>query len=111
MKKFDLKNLVTAAIRKAAHEHRIKIHILKVLPDHIHMVATLPNRMTDDKAAMLMKGRSAYLIFRNRNNVRLRYPKAHFWAPSYCAITVGYNNLDSIFDYIENQEKHHGLAA
>ena len=111
MKRLELKNLVAATIRKAAHEHNIRIHILKVLPDHIHMVATLPNNMTDSRAAMLLKGRSAYLIFRNREHVRLRYPKGHFWSPSYCSITVGYNDLSSIIEYIENQEQHHGLAA
>ncbi len=111
MKKLEIKNLVAATIRKSCKEHRISIHILKVLPEHIHTVVTLPNEMTDSKAANLMKGRSAYLIFKNRENVRLRYPKGHFWAPSYCATTVGYNDLDAITDYIENQEKHHGLAS
>ena len=111
MKRLELKNLVTAAIRKAAHEHHIKIHILKVMPDHIHMIATLPNNMTEARAAMLMKGRSAYVIFRNREHVRLRYSKGNFWAPSYCAVTVGYNDLDTITEYIQDQELHHGLAS
>ena len=110
MKRFEIKNLVEAAIRKAAKEHRIKIHILKCMPDHVHLLATLPNNMTDSRARMLLKGRSSYLIFRNRENVRLRYPKGHFWAPSSCSVTVGYNDIDSITKYIENQEIHHGLA-
>ncbi|MCF7861323.1 transposase [Candidatus Woesearchaeota archaeon] len=71
MSKLDLKNLVCATIRKSAKEHQIKIHILKVLPDHIHLLATLPNQMLDSRAAMLLKGRLAYLIFRNREHVRL----------------------------------------
>ena len=111
MKKPGLKNLVMAAIRKSAKEYGIKIHILKILPDHIHMVATLPNNMTDSRARMLLKGRSAYIIFRNREHVRLRYPKGHFWSAGSCAVTVGYNDLDSITEYIKNQEKHHGLAS
>ena len=110
MRKPSLKNLVAATIRKAAKEHLIQLHILKVLPDHIHLLASLPNQMLDSRAAMILKGRSAYLIFRNRENVRLRYPKGHFWSPSYMATTVGYNDLDAITKYIENQEKHHGLA-
>ena len=111
MGKPDLKNLVSATIRKSAREHRIKIHILKVLPDHVHLLVTLPNQMLDSKAAMLLKGRSAFLVFRNREHVRFRYPKGHFWAPSYMATTVGYNDLDAIITYIDNQEKHHGLEA
>ena len=106
----ELKNLVEACVRKAAHEYGIKIHILKAMPNHIHMVATLPHNMTDSKARMLLKGRSAYLIFRNREHVRLRYPQGHFWAAGSCAVTVGYNDLDAIIKYIENQEEHHALA-
>ena len=111
MKRPEIKNLVEATIRKSAKEHNIIIHILKCLPDHIHMLVTLPNNMTDSKARLLLKGRSAYLIFRNRENIRLRYPKGHFWSAGSCAVTVGYNDLDSITKYIENQEVHHGLAT
>jgi putative transposase len=110
MKRDEIKNLVIASIRKAAIEHNIRIHILKVLSDHIHMLATLPNNMTDSEARRLLKGRSAYIIFRNRENIRLRYPKGHFWSAGSCSITVGYNDLNSISEYIENQEKHHAIA-
>jgi putative transposase len=110
MKRPELKNFVEACIRKAAHKHGIKVHILKAMPDHIHMVATLPHTMTDSRARMLLKGRSAHLIFRNRPHIRLRYPQGHFWAAGSCAVTVGYNDLNSIFEYIKNQEKHHAIA-
>ena len=80
------------------------------MPDHIHMLATLPNNMTDSEARRLLKGRSAYLIFRNREHVRLRYPKGPFWVAGSCAVTVGYNDIDSMTKYIENQEAHYGLA-
>lgn len=111
MKRLEIKNLVEASIRKSAREHEIKIHILRVLPDHVHLLASLPKGMLDSQALRLLKGRSSYLIFRNRVNVRLRYPKGHFWSAGSCAVTVGYNDLDAITDYIENQEIHHGLAS
>ncbi len=110
MKRFEIKILVDACIRKAAREQGITVRILKVLPDHVHMVATLPNGMTDSEARRLLKGRSSYLIFRNREHIQLRYPKRHFWSAGSCAVTVGYNDLDEITNYIENQEIHHGLA-
>ena len=110
MKRYDIKNFVSACIRKSANEYGITIHILKVMPDHIHILVSLPNAMTDSKARRLLKGRSAYLIFHHKGNLRLRYPKGHFWSAGSFSTTVGYNDLDSITKYIENQEIHHGLA-
>ena len=110
MRREEIKNLVEATIRKAAHEHGIIIHELSVMPDHVHMLVTLPNGMTDSRALQLLKGRSAYLIFRNREHVRLRYPQGHFWAPSSCALTVGHNDLKTCKNYIRNQAEHHNVA-
>jgi REP element-mobilizing transposase RayT len=103
-------NLVKAAIRKAAYEKGIEIHIIEVLVDHVHMMVTLPRGMTDAEAFQILKGRSAYLIFRNKEKFRLRYPQGHFWARGGCAVTVGYNDFDSIMGYIKNQKEHHNMA-
>jgi len=110
MGRLELKNLVEAAIRKAAHEHCIMIHIISVMPNHVHMLVSLPNGMADTIALQLLKGRSSYLIFRNREHVRLRYPKGHFWAPSSCSLTVGHSDFKTCVHYIENQEKHHDVV-
>ncbi len=110
MRKLENKNLVEACIRKAAKEHGVKIHVLSVMPDHVHLLASLPKGMLESKALNLLKGRSAYLIFRNKEKIRLRYPKGHFWSPGACAVTVGYNDLDAMTIYIQNQEQHHNVA-
>ncbi len=110
MQKLENKNLVAAAIRKAAAEHGIKIHYLAVMPDHVHALATLPHGMTDSKAFNLLKGRSSYIIFRVKEKFRLRYPQGHFWSPGGFASTVGYNDLDSMIKYIENQQQHHNVV-
>jgi len=102
-------NLVKAAIRKAAHEHKIKIYELEVPVDHVHTLISLPRGMSDAKAFQLLKGRSAYLIFRNKPKFRLRYPKGHFWARGGCAITVGYNDFNKTKNYIKNQLEHHKI--
>ena len=110
MKKFGNKNLVAAAIRKSASEQGIQIHYLEVLPDHVHLLATFPRGVDDSKAFNILKGRSSYLLFRHKPKFRLRYPKGHFWSPGGCAVTVGYNDLNSMIEYIENQRIHHGIA-
>jgi putative transposase len=110
MQSLEIKNLVQAAIRKAAHEYGIVFRVLKILPEHVHALATLPNGMTDSKALALLKGRSSYLIFRNREHITLRYPKRHFWSPSNYSATVGMTDLEACESYINNQEKHHQVA-
>ena len=110
MGKFENKNLVAAAIRKAAAEHRITVLELEVMPDHVHLMARLPCGMTDSNAFRLLKGRSAYIIFRNKEKFRLRYYKGHFWSPGGCAVTVGYNDFEKTRNYILNQQAHHATA-
>ena len=108
--KFKQKNLIEASIRKVATKHKIKIHTVSVMPEHVHMLVTLPHNITDSKALMLLKGGSAYIFFRNHKKSRLRLPKGHLWSAGGCAITVGYNEYGTVEKYINNQEKHHAAA-
>jgi putative transposase len=110
MRKFENKNLVEAAIRKSCFENKVKIHELSVMPEHVHILVSLPHNLTDSKALQLLKGRSAYLIFRNKDKLRLRYPQGHFWAQGGFASTVGYTDINVTSKYIQNQEIHHNLA-
>ena len=109
--KFKYKSLCEACVRKAAKRHNIKIHIISVMPDHVHMLATLPKGMNDEKAFQLLKGCSAYTFFKNHPKARLRYPQGHLWSRGGTAVTVGYNQLSDTVKYILEQAKHHGIAC
>ena len=109
--KFKYKNMIEACIRRVCHNHDIKIHILRVMPEHVHMMATLPKGMDDEKAFQLLKGASSYYFFKNHPKARLRYPKGHLWSRGGCAVTVGYNQLSDTMLYILNQAKHHAIAC
>src|SRR3989338_1013436 len=61
--KFKYKNLAEACIRKAASKHNIKIHIITIMPDHLHILVTLPKGMNDEKALQILKGGSEYSFF------------------------------------------------
>ena len=109
--KFKYKTLCEASIRKAASRHNIKINVIFVMPDHIHLIVTLPNGMTDEKAMQLPKGCSAHTFFNNHPEARLRYPQGHLWSRGGSAVTVGYNQLSDTIKYILEQAKHHGIAC
>jgi len=109
--KFKYKGLCEASIRKAVARHNIKIHIISVMPDHVHMLVTLPKGMTNEKAFQLLKGCSSYTFFKNHSKARLRYPQGHLWSRGGTAVTVGYNQLSDTVKYILEQAKHHGIAS
>ncbi len=106
-RKFKQRNIALASIRSVCDRHRIKIYTLKVMPDHVHMLVTLPHNITDSKAMQLIKGGSAYSFFKNHPKSRLRLPKSHLWSAGGCATTVGYNEYITVENYINNQEQHH----
>lgn len=108
--KFKQESLVTGCIRKVAAKHNIRIHVLTVMPDHVHMMVTLPHNITESKALMLLKGGSAYIFFKHHPKSRLRLSQGHLWSAGGCAVTVGYNEYSTVEKYIDNQEEHHALA-
>ena len=108
--KFEYKNLCEACVRRAACRNGIKIHIIKVMPDHVHALVTLPKGMNDETAFQRLKGGSSNSFFKNHPKARLRYPQGHLWSRGGTAVTVGYNQLSDTILYILNQAKHHGLA-
>jgi putative transposase len=107
--KFKQKSLVEACIRNVAHKHNIKIHNISIMSDHVHMLVTLPHNITDSKALMLLKGGSAFLFFKHHPKSRLRLSRGHLWSAGGCATTVGYNEFNTVQNYILNQEQHHAL--
>ena len=103
--KFKQKHLIEACIRRAASSHGINIRVIYIMPDHVHMLVTLPRGMTDSKALMLLKGASAHRFFKNHPKSRLRLPQGHLWSTGGFAITVGYNDIETVTHYILNQGK------
>lgn len=109
MRKLENRNIVTACIRQAAHRHGIKLLAMEVMPEHVHCAVELPHGMSSDRAAHLLKGYSAWKIFRVKEKFRLRYPQGHFWSRGYMARTVGLDEEKAI-RYVQNQQSHHSVT-
>ena len=96
-----------AILKQIATEHGMRIEELAVMPDHVHIVVRAKPSMSLSKATQLLKGRSSYEFFRKHPNMRLRYRKGHFWAPSTCYLTTGSVDLDRTRTYVRNQSDIH----
>lgn len=109
MKKDKLKTFCKVAIKETCKRHKIEISILRVLNEHVHLIVDCPRTMSVAKLMQIIKGLSAYLLFRICPNLRLRYPRGHFWSEGYFCVSCG-SDFEKAYAYIEKQEQHHGLT-
>ena len=106
MKKDKLKTFCKVAIEESCKRHKIEVSILKVLDEHVHLIVDCPRTMSVSKLLQIIKGLSAYILFRICPNLRLRYPKGHFWSEGYFCASCG-SDFEKAYSYIEKQEEHH----
>ena len=106
MRKDKLKTYCKVSIEEICKNHKIKIEILNVQNNHVHMIVDCPRTISDSKLLQLLKGGSSFILFKLCPNLRKRYPKGHFWNGGYFCCSVG-SDYETVFDYIKNQELHH----
>jgi REP element-mobilizing transposase RayT len=71
------------------------------VPDHAHVLLSLPTAMSVAKAVQLVKGGSSKWINDHLPN------RSFDWQDGYAAFTIGVSQLEVTIRYIDNQEKHH----
>jgi putative transposase len=108
--KLKYKNLIQACIKRVCFKHNIKIIVLNVLPDHIHLIAKVSVNSNPSKLLQLIKGGSSYLFFKYHPKARFRYPCGHLWSPGKFIASVGFTDLDFTISYVLHQEEHHFLS-
>ena len=76
-----------------------------LMPDHVHMLVSIPPRMSVASFMGYLKGKSALMMFDKHANLKYKFGNRHFWAEGYYVSTVGLNEA-TIKKYIQEQEKH-----
>ena len=75
-----------------------------VMPDHVHMMISMPPKYAVSQVIGYIKGKSAIHISRTYLGRRQNFPGQHFWARGYFVSTVGPDE-QVIREYIRDQEK------
>jgi putative transposase len=106
-------NACETSLKNAATRHGIELLEVAVMSDHVHVVADLPADMSPAKAAMLLKGTSAYELFRFQPKFRLRYWNGHFWGRGYFHRSAGDADLKTVSNYVreDNDPRQRKLTA
>ena len=76
-----------------------------MMPDHVHLLLSIPPKMSVSSFMGYLKGKSALMMFDKHANLKYQFGNRHFWAEGYYVSTVGLNEA-TIRKYIEEQEKH-----
>ena len=74
-----------------------------LMPDHIHMLVSIPPKISASSVMGYLKGKSSLLMFDRHANLKYKYGNRKFWAEGYYVSTVGLNEA-TIRKYIREQE-------
>lgn len=75
-----------------------------MMPDHAHLVLSIPPKMSVSNFMGYLKGKSSLMIFENHSNLKYKFGNRKFWAEGYYVSTVGLNEA-TIVKYVQDQEK------
>ena len=96
-------------IRMLCERKDITIIEAELCPDHVHMLISIPPKMSVSGAIGYIKGKSTLLIFDRHADMKYKYGQRQFWCRGYYVDTVG-KNTKAIQEYIANQLKEDKLA-
>ena len=76
-----------------------------MMPDHVHLLLSIPPKYSVSQVMGYLKGKSAMMIFDRHSNLKYKYGNRHFWSTGYYVSTVGFNEA-TVRKYIQEQEKY-----
>ena len=89
-------------LRTLCERNGIEIIEANACRDHIHMLVSIPPKMSVSRAMGILKGKRALMIFDRFANLKYKYGNRHFWCRGYFVDTVG-RNKTAIQKYIQDQ--------
>ena len=92
-----IKSDIGQIIRKLCEWKGVEIIEAEACPDHIHLLVSIPPKISVSSFMGYLKGKSSLMIFDKH-----RYGNREFWCRGYYVDTVG-KNKKAIAEYIRNQ--------
>jgi len=101
----EIKDLVDKDIRMLSEWRQCEVLELNIQEDHVHMVISVPPKVSISTLMGTLKGKIAIKLFKSYPNLKKKpYWGNHFWARGYFVSTVGLDE-DMIRKYVKYQEE------
>ena len=89
-------------LRKLCEWKGVEIIEAEACPDHIHLLVSIPPKISVSSFMGYLKGKSSLMIFDKHANLKYKYGNREFWCRGYYVDTVG-KNKKAIAEYRWNQ--------
>ncbi|MCW5866658.1 MAG: IS200/IS605 family transposase [Candidatus Eremiobacteraeota bacterium] len=99
----QLRTELGAIFRALAEQRESQVVEGHILPDHVHMLLSIPPKYSVAQVVGYIKGKSAIQVARTFIGKRRNFTGESFWARGYFVSTVGRDEV-TIREYIRNQE-------
>ena len=105
MLKSLLADFVEEKIKSICEWKEVQIIEMNIQPDHVHLVCSIPPKLSVSTFMGILKGKTAIMVFKSFPSLRKKpYWGNHFWARGYFVSTIGIDE-DKIVRYVKYQEE------
>lgn len=99
----ELRKHVGSVFRALAEQRESRVEEGHLMPDHVHMLISIPPKYSVAQVVGYIKGKSAIHIARAYLGKPKNFVGQHFWARGYFVSTVG-RDEEKVRKYIRDQE-------
>jgi putative transposase len=96
--------MLQQAFRVVAKDQGAFTQAVGGMPDHIHVVVSIPPTISVTEYIQRLKGSSSRYLNRATENPEL---DGFYWQSKYFVLTLGERSLPDVIAYVENQKTHH----
>ncbi len=100
----SLRQHLGEVLRRLAEQKQCRIEEGHLMPDHVHMMISIPPKYAVSEVVGFIKGKSAIHLARVYGERKQNFVGQHFWARGFMVSTVGRDET-VIREYIRNQEQ------
>jgi putative transposase len=100
----ELRKHLGELFRRLASQKESRIEEGHLMPDHVHMLISIPPKYAVSQVVGYIKGKSAIHLARVYGERKRSFVGQHFWARGFFVSTVGRDET-SIREHIRNQEQ------
>ena len=76
----QIKRDIGQILRRLCEQKGVTIIEAEACPDHIHMLISIPPKLSVAQIMGYLKGKSSLMIFDRHANLKYKYGDRHFWA-------------------------------